>query len=206
VRRFGLRRLAPIAAGLIALAGPAVLFAQGEAQEAAEHGYSFTTIDMWKAINLVLLLAAAAYFGRHKIAQFFAFRTKEITLGIAEAARQREAAEAQYAAIEERLARIGAEIEALRAEAAKESSAEAERVREETKREMDKIRAQAEQEIASGAKAARLELQAYCAELAVGLAETRIREQLTPETDGALIESMVGEFVQRRAGQVVRAS
>ena len=204
MKRLGLRRLAR-AAWLTALAAPAVLLAQ-ETREAAEHGYTITTIDLWKLANLALILAAAAYFGRHKISQFFAFRTKEITVGIAEAAKQREAAEAQYAAMEQRLAGIAAEIEALRAEAATESSAEAERIRQETKREMDKIRAQAEQEIASAGKAARLELQAYSAELAVGLAEARIREQLTPEADGALIESMVGEFVQRSAGQVVRAS
>jgi F-type H+-transporting ATPase subunit b len=191
---------------LAAIALPVAALAQGEAQEAAEHGYTITTIDLWKLANLVLLLALAAYFGRHKIAQFFAFRTKEITLGIAEAAKQREAAEAQYVAMERRLAGIEKEIEALKEEAALESSAEAERVREETKRELDKIRAQAEQEIASAGKAARLELQAYTAELAVSLAESRIREQLTPDVDGALIESMVGEFVQRSAGQAVRAS
>jgi F-type H+-transporting ATPase subunit b len=193
-------------AALAAIALPVAAVAQGEAQEAAAHGYTITTIDLWKLANLALLLAAAAYFGRHKVAQFFAFRTKEITLGIAEAAKQREAAEAQYAAMEQRLAGIEKEIAALKEEAARESSAEAERVSEETKRDMDKIRAQAEQEIASAGKAARMELQAYTAELAVSLAEARIREQLTPDADRALIESMVGEFVQRSAGQAVRAS
>lgn len=203
MKRFGPRALALIAAASLA---PAAALAQEAAHEAAGHGYSLTTVDLWKMANFVLLVGIGAWFGRRKLAQFFALRSKEITLGIAEAARQRETAEAQYAAIEQRLAGITAELDELRAGAAKESAAEASRVGEETKRELDKIRAQAKQEIAAAGKAARLELQAYSAELAVALAESRIRERLTPDTDGAIIGSMLGELTQRNAGQAVRAS
>lgn len=206
MKRFRPRVLALVAAGFLAFAAPTAALAEEAQHEAAGHGYSIRATDLWKLANFALLVGAGVYFGRRKLAQFFALRTKEITLGIAEAAKQREEAKAQYAAMEQRLASIATEIASLRAQAETESATEAGRVREETKRELDKIRAQAEQEIAAAGKAARLELRAYSAELAVALAESRIRERLTPDSDGALIESMLGDLVQRNAGQAVRAS
>ncbi len=83
--------------------------------------------------------------------------------------------------MERRLAGLGAEIEKMKAQALEEAGAEGERMRAESERAIQKMREQAEQEIAAGAKAARQELRAYGADLAVSLAERRIRERLTPD-------------------------
>jgi F-type H+-transporting ATPase subunit b len=67
-------------------------------------------------------------------------------------------------------------------------------LRQETEQQLAKIQAAGEQEIASAAKAARHELKAYSAELALDLAEQKIRHRMTPEVDDSLIRSFVGEL------------
>jgi F0F1-type ATP synthase membrane subunit b/b' len=71
---------------------------------------------------------------------------------------------------------------------------------------LKKIQAQTEQEISTAVKAARHELRAYSAELAVGLAAGKIRARMTPEADGVLVASMVHDLGNRFPGQPGRAS
>ncbi len=127
-------------------------------------------------------------------------RTKEIRRGIDEARSLKKDAEARCQQIEQRLGQLGAEIERFRRQASQESAAEGERLRQETERALEKIRAQAEQDIAAAAKASRQELRAYAAELAVNLAAQRIRDQLTPEAEAALISAML-HSLESQAGQ-----
>jgi F0F1-type ATP synthase membrane subunit b/b' len=60
--------------------------------------------------------------------------------------------------------------------------------------EAGKIAQAAEQEIATAAKAARRELQRYSAELAVGLAEKRIRESISPDAEQRMLRSFVNDL------------
>ena len=48
-----------------------------------------------------------------------------------------------------------------------------------------------EQEIASAAKAARTDLKRYSAQLAVELAERKLRDRMTPDTQNALVRGFV---------------
>jgi F0F1-type ATP synthase membrane subunit b/b' len=82
----------------------------------------------------------------------------------------------------------------LRKTAHEESGAEGERVRLETERNLKKIQAQAEQEMASAVKAARQELRAYSAELAIRLAEQSIRGRITAEIEDQLVASTIAEL------------
>ncbi|HEY3638271.1 MAG TPA: hypothetical protein VGK90_08960, partial [Rhizomicrobium sp.] len=84
--------------------------------------------------------------------------------------------------------------QALRAESQKEASSEQERMRQQTATEMVKIRAHAEQEIASAGKADRLELKKYSAELAVALAEQKLRARITPDAQEALVRGFVRDL------------
>jgi F-type H+-transporting ATPase subunit b len=106
--------------------------------------------------------------------------------------RQSQDAQARAAAVEQRIAHLEADIAALRAEGEKEIQAEAERAARHTADEIAKIQVHAEQEIASAGKAARMELRRYTADLAVSLAETKVRARMTPEAQ----ESLVKGFVQ----------
>ena len=66
-----------------------------------------------------------------------------------------------------------------------------------TAAEIAKIQAHAEQEIASAGKAARMELKRYSAELAIDLAEQKIRARMTPETQDALVRGFVRDLSHR---------
>src|ERR1039457_5020375 len=83
---------------------------------------------------------------------------------------------------------------ALRAESGKEEQAETGRFGWHTAAEIAKTQAQAEQEIAAAGKAARMELKRYCADLAVGLAEQKVRARMTPETQDALVRGFVRDL------------
>jgi F-type H+-transporting ATPase subunit b len=169
--------------------------AVNEATHAEAKGH--TNLDLWKWINFALLAAVLGYYLYTRAGGFFSARTSDIRKGLTEAAQVKKEAEARYAEMERRLAGLESDIEALRRRATQESGAEHERIQQEIEREMAKIRAQAEQEIASAAKAARQNLRAYSAELAVGLAEQRIRERMTPEVDDALVQAVTGQIENR---------
>jgi F0F1-type ATP synthase membrane subunit b/b' len=98
------------------------------------------------------------------------------------------------AEVERRLANLEAEIVALRAESGKEEEAETGRFGRHTAAEIAKTQAHAQEEIAAAGKAARLELKRYCAELAVGLAEQKIRARMTPDTQDALVRGFVRDL------------
>lgn len=161
---------------------------------------------LWNAVNFAVLAGALGYFILKKAGAFFASRNAEIRRGIEEAWRLRKDAEARYAEIEQRLGNIGADIDNLRKQAGEESAAEGDRVRAETERDMKKIQAQAEQQIAAAGKAARQELRAYAAGLAIELAEKKIRERLTPDSDNALVDAMLHDLDQRANAPAMRPS
>ncbi len=192
-----MRRIA-ILALLLVLTGAGAL--------AAEKGEPADHTELWKFANFVILAGIVGYFIYKKGGAFFAGRTEEIQRGLSEAGKLEADSEARYAEMERRLAELGAQIETLRQQAHEEGGAEGERLREETARELKKIQAQSEQDIASAAKAARQQLRSDAADLAIGLAAGKIRERLTPASDGALIDSTVRELASRDAGQPGRVS
>jgi F-type H+-transporting ATPase subunit b len=96
--------------------------------------------------------------------------------------------------IEEKLQRLDDAIQELRRAALQEAAAEQARMEELAQAEAGKIAQAAEQEIAVAAKAARRELQRYSAELAVGLAEKRIRERISPDAEKRILRSFVNDL------------
>jgi F-type H+-transporting ATPase subunit b len=167
--------------------------------ESASHGNNTT---LWKWVNFGILAGGLGYFGGKKGGSFFRSRTRDIQQAIAEATRLRQEAEARLAEMEQRLTQMDGAVAELRAAASAESAAEAERIRRETEAQLAKVQANAEAEIAAAAKSARQELKAYTVELAVRLAEERVRRQLRAEDDSALVESFARELGEnaRRSG------
>jgi F-type H+-transporting ATPase subunit b len=96
--------------------------------------------------------------------------------------------------VDRRLANLESEIASLRAHSQQEAEAETQRLVQHTAAEIARIQARAEQEIVSAGKAARLELKRHAAELAIGLAERKIRARLTPETQDALVRGFVRDL------------
>jgi F-type H+-transporting ATPase subunit b len=123
----------------------------------------------------------------------FKARTAAIQKAIKEAQKASEDARQRLAEIESRLGKLDAEIGAMRDAAEKEAAAEEARIRAAAKEDARKILESAQQEIASAAKAARRELTAYAADLAIGLAKRQIH--IDAATDQALVQNFAGQLV-----------
>jgi F-type H+-transporting ATPase subunit b len=190
-----MKRLALV---LLLAALPAVMSAAPQerpAGEASEHaaeppGEGGATV-IWKWANFVLLAGILGWAVKKNAGPFFAARTRQIRKEMLEADDLRLQAEARAAEVDRRLANLEVEIAALRAESAREAESETARLGRATAAEIAKIQVHAEQAIDSAGKAARMELKRYSAELAISLAEQKIRARLTPETQDALIGGFV---------------
>jgi F-type H+-transporting ATPase subunit b len=147
-----------------------------------------------KWANFLILAGALGYLiGKHA-GPFFAARSAGIRKDMVESQQQRAAAEAQAADVDRRLANLEKEIAALRGESQAEALSENQRMAQHTADEIAKIQTHAEREIASAGKAARMELKRYAAQLAVELAEQKIRARMTPQTQDALVRGFVRDL------------
>jgi F-type H+-transporting ATPase subunit b len=157
----------------------------------------WTGLDLQRAYwlsvvsNFVVIACLLVWAGRKYLPGIFRDRTAAIQKAMQEAQQASEEARRQLADIESRLMRLDAEIGAIRDEAEKEGSAEAERIKRAAEEDARKIVASAEQEIAAAAKAARRQLTAYAADLAVGLAEKQIH------VDAATDQTLVRGFAEQ---------
>jgi F-type H+-transporting ATPase subunit b len=155
-----------------------------------EHG----GMEAWKWANFAILAGALGYMIKKNAGPFFSARTQQIKKDMLESQEARRQAEARAAEVDRRLAALESEIAALKAESQMEANNETERLARQTTAEMAKIQAHAEQEIVSAGKAARTELKRYSAELAVALAEQRLRARMTPDTQEALVRGFVRDL------------
>jgi F-type H+-transporting ATPase subunit b len=152
---------------------------------------------VWKWANFLILAGGLGYLIRKHAPAFFQQRTKEIQQAISEATQASKDAEARVAAIELRLAGLQSEIESLRATAHAEVAAEGERIGRETEQRLQRIREQSAQEIALMSRAARFELRKYSAQLALDLAEQRIRSRMTADVQDGLVDGFVQDLHNR---------
>jgi len=148
----------------------------------------------WKWANFLILAGALGYLVRKPAGAYFRGQSEEITRGIAEAAKVKQEAEARAAVIEKRLAGLGEEVAKLRSAAHEEMTNEFERIGADTERQVKRLQQQAEQEIELMTKAARQEIRIYSAELALQLAEQRIRTGLNAETQAELANAFIRDL------------
>jgi F-type H+-transporting ATPase subunit b len=151
-----------------------------------EHAYLLCVL-----LNFVVVAAAIFWLAKKNLPRLFRNRTASIQKAMEEARKASEDANRRLAEIEARLSRLGTEIAGMRAAAEKEAAAEEQRIKAAAAEDARKIVESAEQEIAAAAKAARRELTAYAADLAVSLAKKQIH--VDAATDQALLHS----FAQR---------
>lgn len=185
---------------LLLVSAPAVITAYAQEKRAEETPGQATEksqeaekpgMDIWKWANFLLLAGIIGWAVNKNAGPFFAARTRQIKKDMLEADDLRAQSEARAADVERRLANLQTDLAGLRAESTREAEVETARLSHATAAEIAKIQVQAEQDIAAATKAARLELKRYSAELAIGLAEDKIRARLTPETQEALIGGFV---------------
>ena len=153
------------------------------------------TIDQayWLCIglNFAVIFVSIGVLLRKKLPGYFSGRTSTIQKGIEEARKMSEDARRRLADVEGRLSRLDAEIASMRQEAAENAKAEEQRILAAGEDERRRIVASSEQEIEMTANAARRELKSYVAELAVDLAEKKIR--VSKDTDEALVRAFTAQ-------------
>lgn len=175
-------------AGVSVLLAAVPLLAQEEGSPAdSPTGWVFR----WINFSIVLLLVVYAF---RKAAPAFRRHAHEITERIAEGTRAREAAEKQRREAQAKLTGIETEVAALRVEAKRGTEAEAERLRELARAEAEMIERAAQAEIAAAERAAWLELKVLAARWTIERAESRLRQEMTPQSEEALFGTFVREL------------
>lgn len=148
----------------------------------------------WKWANFVVLAGAIGYMAAKHGPAFFAARSRQIRKDIIEAGDARKEADERAAAVDYKLANLGADIARLREESASEREAETQQLLRHRETERAKIHSHAEREIESAGKAARLELKRYAADLAIALAERKIRERMSAAVQDLLVRGFVHDL------------
>jgi len=143
-------------------------------------------------LNFVVIAALIVWAWNKRVPDIFRTRTADIQAAMIEAQRASDEARRRLAEIDSRLSRIDVEINAMRDSATREAAAEEARIKAAAEEEARNIVAGAQLEIAAAARAARRQLTAHAADLAVGLAEKRIR--IDAGTDQALVHNFAGQL------------
>jgi len=144
------------------------------------------------SLNFIVIAAVIVWAARKNLPGMFRDRSAAIQKAMQEAQKASEEARRRLADIESRLMKLDVEIAMMRDTAEKEGADEEARIRAAAEEDKLKIVASAEQEIAAAAKAARRQLTAYAADLAVGLARKQIH--VDAGTDQALVRNFAQEL------------
>ena len=143
-------------------------------------------------LNFAVIAALFVWAGRKYLPGMFRDRTAAIQKAMQEVQKASEEARRKLAEIEARLQKLDVEIGMMRDQAEKEGAVEEARIQATAEEDARKIVASAEQEIAAAAKAARRQLTAHAAELAVGIAAKQIR--VDAATDQALVRDFASQL------------
>ena len=161
---------------------------------AAEAESSSEPSPLWKWANFAILAVGLGYLMAKNLPAVFSSRTKEIQKGISESQQMKQDAERRSAEMDSRLNSLGADIERFRVQSAAEMQQEGERIGRETAAQLKKIEEHAAVEIESVGKTARRQLKEYAAELALGLAEERLRTRIDSATESKLVDDFVRDL------------
>lgn len=165
----------------------------------AETYLNYPGLEAWKFINLAIFLAAGAYLLGGKLKSALRGRREGIQLMLANADKERDAAQLRFNEAEALVGRIDSDVSEVEKRAKEEAQAERERLNDATEREIEKMRHQGTREIETASKVARKELQTFLAGRSVELARQSVRAHIRPEDDARLIEEDIGQLRRAQA-------
>jgi len=171
--------------------------ASAQAAEAGANPAVQIAESIFKWINFAIVIGILVWLFAKKLPPLFRGHAESIGSAITKATAERQEAERQVREAEAKLAHLEQEIATLHAAAQREAAAEGEHIRTLTQADVKKVGIAAQGEIEAAERAARLELKALAASLAVDGAETLLAKQLTP----AAQESLVDTFVKSLEGR-----
>lgn len=196
--RRAMRTLFALLLTILFVAAP--LAASSEAEGGSDDLFHAPIGWIFRWLQFLVVFGGAGYLIAKKAPAYFRSRQQTIIASITESTRIKDEADRRLKEAEARLARLDQELAELRAAAQREWAAEAERIRSAAREEARKVERAAQAEMEAAERAARIELRAMAARLAVERAEAMIRQQMTPQTEAALLRSFVENLSGRAAG------
>ena len=174
--------------GFVVMASPVLLAAGGE----GGHEESIWPM-VGKIVNFAILAGTVFYFGRKPIAGYLAGRRAQVRSDLVAAEEMKRTAAAQIADMDAKLAALPAELAALKARGQQEIAAEQQRIRQLAETERARLIEQAAREIEQRTRLAERELVEHAASLAVDVARTRIKDQITDADQARLVDRYLAE-------------
>jgi F-type H+-transporting ATPase subunit b len=157
------------------------------------HGESLW-VTLARFANFAILVGVIYWLARKPLADHLAARGAQIRKDLVDAAELRTTATARLKDIEAKLAALPGELDQLRKRGAEELESERIRMREAATAERDRLVEQTRREITSQSRAARGQLRAYAATLAVDVAESRLRATLTAAEQASLVDEYAAQM------------
>ena len=151
-----------------------------------------------KVLNFALLVAALVYFLKSPIAAHIATRISQVRHDLVTAADLKKTASAQLAEIQQKMAALPGELEALRRQGAEDVKAERQRISQAAETERVRLLEQTRREIDMRLRVAKRELTEHAAQLAVQVAEQRIKRQITPDDQIRLVDRYASQLKEAR--------
>lgn len=185
---------------LLPAATTATVCAAVQHQEAASEGGHEQTLlqTVAKLANFAILAGVLFYFLKTPISAYLVSRAGQIRKDLVTAAEVRAAATAQLAEIERKLQSLPAELETLRAQGAADVVAEQARIARAAEVERARLIEQTHREIEMRLRVARRELTELAAQLAVTIAEERIKRSITPADQLRLVDRYTAQLQEAR--------
>lgn len=180
-----MRRLAAVA--VLSLAFSAAAFANEES------GHHEPPV-IYKWINFGILAAGLGWVAMKSGKPFFEERAQGIAVALDAASRVKAEAEAEVASISKRISNLDSELAAMKTATREEMDKERERAARDTEALLEKMRANAAQEIQSAAKHAEFELRRLSSQLALQLAEQKIRARMSGQIQAGLVRGFTASL------------
>jgi F-type H+-transporting ATPase subunit b len=178
---------------------PLLAVQQHEAAAEAEAPHGTTILQsIAKVVNFAILGGVLFYFLKTPIATYLASRATHIRQDLVTASEVRATATAQLTEIERKMQALPAELEALKAQGAADVKAEQARIAQAAAAERERLIAQTRREIESRLRIARRQLTEHAAELAVKIAEERIKRTITPDDQLRLVDRYAAQLRDAR--------
>lgn len=151
-----------------------------------------------KLFNFAVLVGALVYFLKTPIATYLSSRHAEIRQELVTASEMRAVAAAQLAEIDSKMAALPGELEQLRRQGAEDVKSEQARIAQAAEAERTRLLEQTRREIDMRLRIAKRELTEHAAQLAVQVAEQRIKRSITPEDQIRLVERYASQLREAR--------
>jgi F-type H+-transporting ATPase subunit b len=147
-----------------------------------------------RLVNFGILAGALVYLLRSPLASYLRDRGAQIRGDLVNAAELKQTAAAQLEEIDRKMKALPGELDALRAQGAQEIAAEETRIRAAAAAERDRLLEQARRDIDQQVKVAERQLVSHAADLAVGVAEQRIKTAITDDDQKRLADRYVQQL------------